>query len=483
MSEQDILNFCEITGATPSDARNFLEIADNNVSQAIDLYLESGGGGGGAHQSVPAETSSSSRAASIHSDNGNFMTDEEIARQMQEQEHEVRAPIAPKTDILAGGSASDLYSTPMWSRRDNVGVSRPSVFNQGDSATGSVTDFLSRLQADVPNRSSSGSPSESLGSPASAKARRLADLFRPPFDIMFRGTFEEAREAAKEKNRWLMINVQDPTEFSCQVLNRDLWSDTIVKDIVKESFIFLQYNNDSPEGARYNNLYSVSAYPHLAIVDARTGERIKVWEKALSPTDFMMDVTEFMEQNSPDSPAAAVPKRPKKAKNVSDMSEEEQLNAAIAASLDAPSDDATSAYPDVSEMDIEPKQSTKDKGKSSERMVVDPVDDDEKKDNSEEELKAGSAFDGIRAVKRDETTDVANSTRIQLRMGDGSRIIRRFLKTDPVQHIFEFVKAEVPDASNQQFELVFNRTQLIDVLDQTIEEAGLSNAAVNCVIV
>lgn len=136
------------------------------------------------------------------------------------------------------------------------------------------------------------------------------------------------------------------------------------------------------------------------------------------------------------------------------MSEEEQLNAAIAASLDGPSEDAASASPDVSEMDIEPKQSTKDKGKSSERMVVDLDDDDEKKDDSEDELKAGSAFDGIRAVKRDETTDVANSTRIQLRMGDGSRIIRRFLKTDPVQHIFEFVKAEVPDASNQQFEVL-----------------------------
>lgn len=46
------------------------------------------------------------------------MTDEEIARQMQ-QEQEVRAPIAPKTDILAGGSTSDLYSSPMWPRRDN----------------------------------------------------------------------------------------------------------------------------------------------------------------------------------------------------------------------------------------------------------------------------------------------------------------------------------------------------------------------------
>lgn len=137
-----------------------------------------------------------------------------------------------------------------------------------------------------------------------------------------------------------MINVQDPTEFSCQVLNRDLWSDTIVKDIVKESFIFLQvskiiylfvfchfklifhlnktkkkYTNNSSDGTRYSTFYTVNGYPHLAIIDARTGERIKVWEKALSPTDFMMDVTEFMEQNSPDSPSsAAIPKRPKKAK-------------------------------------------------------------------------------------------------------------------------------------------------------------------------
>jgi hypothetical protein len=37
-----------------------------------------------------------------------------------------------------------------------------------------------------------------------------------------------------------MINVQDPTEFACQVMNRDLWSDSFVKDIIRESFIFLQ---------------------------------------------------------------------------------------------------------------------------------------------------------------------------------------------------------------------------------------------------
>lgn len=35
MSEQDILNFCEITGGTPSDARNFLE-----VMVMIAMYID-----------------------------------------------------------------------------------------------------------------------------------------------------------------------------------------------------------------------------------------------------------------------------------------------------------------------------------------------------------------------------------------------------------------------------------------------------------
>lgn len=138
------------------------------------------------------------------------------------------------------------------------------------------------------------------------------------------------------------------------------------------------------------------------------------------------------------------------------MSEEEQLNAAIAASLDAPSEDTSSGLLEVSQMDIEPKQSndsTKGKEKSSEQTPY--IVQSDKENSDEEELKAGSAFDGIGAVKRDETTDLGNSTRIQLRMGDGSRIIRRFLKTDPVRYIFEFVKSDVPDANNQQFEVFF----------------------------
>lgn len=124
------------------------------------------------------------------------------------------------------------------------------------------------------------------------------------------------------------------------------------------------------------------------------------------------------------------------------MSEEEQLKAAIAASLNGSSSETSSA----AVANVETKESTPP---AQSPYNLEESDEESKKDEEE----AGSTFDAIKPIKRDEPTDIANSTRIQLRMGDGSRIIRRFLKTDPVRHLFEFVKAEFPDAKNQPFEV------------------------------
>lgn len=72
--------------------------------------------GGESGDSVTA----SSRPSSVHSGtNENILSDEALARQIQEKEDEVRAPIVAKTDILAGGDPSSMYHSPsLWSRRD-----------------------------------------------------------------------------------------------------------------------------------------------------------------------------------------------------------------------------------------------------------------------------------------------------------------------------------------------------------------------------
>jgi hypothetical protein len=56
-----------------------------------------------------------------------------------------------------------------------------------------------------------------------------------------------------------MLNVQCQTDFGSNCLNRDIWSDETIKEIIKANFIFFQvrflkcelnrnYNND-----KYNN--------------------------------------------------------------------------------------------------------------------------------------------------------------------------------------------------------------------------------------
>lgn len=46
--------------------------------------------------------------------------------------------------------------------------------------------------------------------------------------------------AGQASGKWLLVNLQDSTEFSCQVLNRDLWSNTRVKRIINDNFVFWQ---------------------------------------------------------------------------------------------------------------------------------------------------------------------------------------------------------------------------------------------------
>jgi len=40
--------------------------------------------------------------------------------------------------------------------------------------------------------------------------------------------------------KWIMVNIMNSQEFSCQILNRDLWSDKEVQKTIREHFYFLQ---------------------------------------------------------------------------------------------------------------------------------------------------------------------------------------------------------------------------------------------------
>lgn len=316
----------------------------------------------------------------------------------------------------------------------------------------------------------------------SSKAARLAELFRPPFELMTRIPWEDAREQGKEEQKWILVNVQDPSIFDCQSLNRDIWKDEGVKDTVKENFIFMQYDKDDPRGNQYIQYYfplkdSQAAYPHIAIVDPRTGEQVKVWSGPPVPKapDFMMQLHEFLDRYSLNASAKnpVAKRKPEKpvAVDVDRLTEEEMLNLALQNSLangetgprEHDPDDLTKSIGDLS----------KGKGKDIEVGSADT-------NGTVSEAPVTSPFAAISSTNphTEPANNPATTTRIQFRHS-GGRIIRRFDVSDPVRRIFEWLKAEpIQDKEGKDFELKSMGKDLIEDLDSTVADAGLKNGTV-----
>lgn len=53
----------------------------------------------------------------------------------------------------------------------------------------------------------------------------------------------QVRAEAQLRGHWLLVNVQDDLEFACQTLNRDVWSNSSVKELLRSNFVFWQVRN------------------------------------------------------------------------------------------------------------------------------------------------------------------------------------------------------------------------------------------------
>lgn len=277
----------------------------------------------------------------------------------------------------------------------------------------------------------------------SSHARNLAELFRPPTEIMYRRSFEDARDDAKELEKWIIVNIQEDSTWACQILNRDIWRNSMVQQTIRENFIFLQHNRNSEQGRNYIRLYMANAFedsfPHVAIIDPRTGEQVEVWKKMpVKPEDCVQILHEFLERFSLNVNAKnPVQRGPGGTTSAAAMDDNDDYM------LEDDSMEAEEAEPPA-------------KGKEVET----------------------SPFHKIASDKHhQEPQPGPDVTAIQFQLPTGKKIVRKFLVRDPVERLFEYVKADL--FPGQEFDLMGPLgKKLIDILHQTIEEAGLKRASV-----
>ncbi|CAF0951978.1 unnamed protein product [Brachionus calyciflorus] len=254
--DTDKLNKLEsLTGLSRTEATQLLESFNNNLEQAIEahFYGKSASSSNGTHKNGLKRSinhvEESSSCDSIYNSDDN-----------------VRAPIQPKSEKMLDYDPYALAVEPQAKR---------------------VRSAFDGYRPDE-----DGLPSSSH----SSKAKSLAALYKPPIDLLFKGSFEASKIEGCNKNRWIMLNVQDQSDFVCQCLNRDLWSEDTVKEILKANFVFVQVYFDSIEGKKMLNYYRITGYPFLAIIDPRTGENVMQFHNTSKMDQFMFceKVTNFL---------------------------------------------------------------------------------------------------------------------------------------------------------------------------------------------
>jgi UBX domain-containing protein 7 len=249
-----ISQFLAFTGsADPDKASSYLEMSGYNVETAVGLYLEheTGGGGGGEYVDPSAGGGRSRAARSVAE--GPPLGDD----------GEVRAPDSTRTmrlmddDTHGGGMMMMNPAYQLMSAMMDMDEAPPSSAFASTAAALTTLNARAALDAaiarqggrdmDLDDEEKENYEEDDDDNEDEYDARhmveppRLADMFAAPEHLMHRaGGFLGARTMAKDSKRWLLVNVQRDSVFASHALNRDVWRDELVENLIREGFIFWQ---------------------------------------------------------------------------------------------------------------------------------------------------------------------------------------------------------------------------------------------------
>jgi len=392
ITDDAVAQFISLSGASPDEARGYLEMAGGDLQQAVNLFLEMGGGGGAAPASpvprpnpaptvaggvvdadVAAEVAAAAAAAGI--DTGDTA--------MAEPEQEVRAPIAAYQDQIINPEHEQRRMEAAMAA-DSAAMSRRMTFDRGGDDAGA---------------GAGGDDSDGDEQMGHTDGQAINQLFAPP-SYNEAGSWLQTLEKAKAEGKWLLVNIQQAEVFASHTLNRDVWSDDTIKDIIEGSFLFWQRDDKSREGDHFCQYYSCGhQLPHICVVDARTGRRIKNWDgrkwvESHAAAEYLFGfLDQFSMSRSPpaQSPAGSPMMEPRTEPTGSGemklMGLDEPMEEAAASSSQAePAEDST------------PKE---------------PV-----------------------PALPEEPADSVEHLKVSLRLPSGQRITRRFVPTDSVEQMF-----------------------------------------------
>eukprot|EP00525_Craspedostauros_australis_P009832 CAMPEP_0198113796 /NCGR_PEP_ID=MMETSP1442-20131203/5369_1 /TAXON_ID= /ORGANISM="Craspedostauros australis, Strain CCMP3328" /LENGTH=209 /DNA_ID=CAMNT_0043770977 /DNA_START=406 /DNA_END=1032 /DNA_ORIENTATION=- len=200
---------------------------------------------------------------------------------------------------------------------------------------------------------------------------------------------------------------------------------------------------------------------------------------------FAETAMDFCSRYSFDKPPAA-PRPPKK--SVQDLPEEDQLQAAMRASLQGNAAAGNDDDDDDDDMDMEEDYEYNDgdsdvdddnANAADEAAAAENSAETDSKPSATEEAKPASLIDEL--LKMDVPDEPASGARIQLRLPNGKRVVRKFNPSDTVRTVYLVcVHSNEEAKGGKDFKLMagFPPKDLIDDVDATVEACKLSGEVI-----
>jgi len=135
-------------------------------------------------------------------------------------------------------------------------------------------------------------------------------LFAPP-GFSDKKPWFECIQLAKESSRWIFVNIQDKEVWESHILNRDVWSDETIVEVMNGSFVFWQRDTQSVEGLHFCHTYKIDVevkqkLPILCVIDPRTLRLVKTWNAKIwdGPHVAADYLYSFLDKNNLEAPPA-----------------------------------------------------------------------------------------------------------------------------------------------------------------------------------
>ncbi|XP_071735742.1 plant UBX domain-containing protein 7-like [Rutidosis leptorrhynchoides] len=444
-----VSSFLEIAvGQTADTARQFLQATSWKLEEAIQLFYVGHDGGAAAASSayVPPVENDALLADQIARGSENQIGSESV---IENDGSEVRAPLPVKRDVL--------YDTPLLHGSIRLGYNpqeartvvpfrnfeeelrRPGVWETGQGATSTADTSRDNLN--------------------------LATLYRPPFALMFNGPFEKAKEAAKTQDRWLLVNLQSTREFSSHMLNRDTWANEAVFQTISSNFIFWQVCDDTEDGSKIKTYYKLDSVPVTLVIDPVTGQKMRLWHGMIQPENLLEDLIQFMDGSPNHHHFSLSHKRPRE----SSLAPSPKIQAIPVVANGASEEDEDMQM--ARALSMEPM-------KINHEQPLNNSDDA----NTEKEIPKYEKRT-YPTLPEEPKVDRNLLCRVGVRLPDGRRLQRNFLRSDPIQLLWSFCYANLEGSEDKTFRLTHAIPGAVKDLDydkkSTFDESGLANSMIS----